>query len=219
MGTTQVVNSISVVMDRRAMALANGLIPEINLNLLKNYTVLLALYECWKYNKDFPNDEIMKENLGEFYRDTQDWNIYKKSQYSGEVLSRWFNNVMYIIPTDYNRAEFQAQYFINNDFDMTNFINKLAMKYGVFEDPIAKKHILKFLMFIKIEEIWTVLTDYSNKLIYQQIKRNDEIEKIYTDLSLKLKILTESIIEYSKLIDEKSNEYLINNYADPLKWT
>ena len=74
-------------------------------------------------------------------------------------------------------------------------------------------------MFIKIDEIWTVLTDYSNKLIYQQIKRNDEIEKIYTDLSLKLKILTESIIEYSKLIDEKSNEYLINNYADPLKWT
>lgn len=206
-------------MDHRAMVLANGLIPEINLNLLKNYTVLLALYECWKYNKDFPNDEIMKENLGEFYRDTQDWNIYKKSQYSGQVLSGWFNNVMYIVPTDYNRAEFQAQYFINNDFDMTNFINKLAMKYGVFEDPIAKKHILKFLMFIKIDEIWTVLTDYSNKLIYQQIKRNDEIEKIYTDLSLKLKILTESIIEYSKLIDEKSNEYLINNYADPLKWT
>ena len=206
-------------MDHRAMALANGLIPEINLNLLKNYTVLLALYECWKYNKDFSNDEIMKENLGEFYRDTQDWNIYKKSQYSGEVLSRWFNNVMYIIPTGYNGVGFQAQYFINNDFDMTNFINKLAMKYGVFEDPIAKKHILKFLMFIKIDEIWTVLTDYSNKLIYQQIKRNDEIEKIYTDLSLKLKILTESIIEYSKLIDEKSNEYLINNYADPLKWT
>ena len=206
-------------MDHRAMALANGLIPEINLNLLKNYTVLLALYECWKYNKDFSNDEIMKENLGEFYRDTQGWNIYKKSQYSGEVLSRWFNNVMYIIPTGYNGVGFQAQYFINNDFDMTNFINKLAMKYGVFEDPIAKKHILKFLMFIKIDEIWTVLTDYSNKLIYQQIKRNDEIEKIYTDLSLKLKILTESIIEYSKLIDEKSNEYLINNYADPLKWT
>ena len=141
-------------MDHRAMALANGLIPEINLNLLKNYTVLLALYECWKYNKDFSNDEIMKENLGEFYRDTQDLNIYKKSQYSGEVLSRWFNNVMYIIPTGYNGVGFQAQYFINNDFDMTNFINKLAMKYGVFEDPIAKKHILKFLMFIKIEETW-----------------------------------------------------------------
>ena len=206
-------------MDRRAFALANGLMPEINLNLLKNYTVLLALYECWKYNKDFPNDEIMKENLGEFYRDTQGWNIYKKSQYSGQVLSGWFNNVMYIVPTDYNRAEFQAQYFINNDFDITNFINKLAMKYGVFEDPIAKKHILKFLMFIKIEEIWIILTDYSNKLLFQQIKRNEEIENIYTDLSLKLKILTESIIEYSKLIDEKSNEYLINNYADPLKWT
>lgn len=206
-------------MDRRAMILDNGLMSEINLNLLKNYTVLLALYECWKYNKDFPNDEIMKENLGEFYRDTQDWNIYKKSQYSGQVLSGWFNNVMYIVPTGYNGVGFQAQYFINNDFDMTNFINKLAMKYGVFEDPIAKKHILKFLMFIKIEETWIILTDYSNKLLYQQIKRNEEIEKIYTDLSLKLKILTESIIEYSKLIDEKSNEYLINNYADPLKWT
>ena len=206
-------------MDRRAMALANGLMPEVNLNLLKNYTVLLALYECWKYNKDFPNDEIMKENLGEFYRDTQDWNIYKKSQYSGEVLSRWFNDLEYFIPNRFiGGGEFQAQYFINNEFDMTNFINKLAMKYGVFEDPIAKKHILKFLMFIKIEETWTVLTDYSNKLLFQQIKQNEEIEKIYTDLSLKLKILTESIIEYSKLIDEKSNEYLINNYADPLKW-
>ena len=206
-------------MDRRAMALANGLMPEVNLNLLKNYTVLLALYECWKYNKDLPNDEIMKENLGEFYRDTQGWNIYKKSQYSGEVLSRWFNDLNCFVINNGMRIEyFRADYFINNDFDMTNFINKLAMKYGVFEDPIAKKHILKFLMFIKIEETWIILTDYSNKLMYQQIKRNKEIEKIYTELSLKLKILTESIIEYSKLIDERSNEYLINNYADPLKW-
>jgi len=206
-------------MDLRAMALANGLMPEVNLNLLKNYTVLLALYECWKYNKDFPNDEIMKENLGEFYRDTQGWNIYKKSQYSGEVLSRWFNDLNCFVINNGMRIEyFRADYFINNDFDMTNFINKLAMKYGVFEDPIAKKHILKFLMFIKIEETWIILTDYSNKLMYQQIKRNEEIEKIYTELSLKLKILTESIIEYSKLIDERSNEYLINNYADPLKW-
>jgi hypothetical protein len=193
---------------------------EVNLNLLKNYTVLLALYECWKYNKDFPNDELMKENLGEFYRDTQGWNIYKKSQYSGEILSRWFNDLNYIIPTpNGNSPGFQAQYFMNTDFDMTNFINKLTMKYGVFENPVARKHILKFLMFIKIDEIWIILTDYSNKLLFQQIKRNEEIEQLFITLQTKMSILADSITKYSNLIDEKSNEYLINNYADPLKWT
>jgi len=200
-----VVNSIPVVMD---------------INLLKNYTVLLALYECWKYNKDFPNNELMKENLGEFYRDTQGWNIYKKSQYSGEILSRWFNEINYIIPTpNGNSPGFQPQYFMNTDFDMTNFVNKLTMKYGVFENPVARKHILKFLIFIKIDEIWIILTDYSNKLLFQQIKRNEEIEQLFITLQTKMSILTDSITKYSNLIDEQSNEYLKNNYADPLKWT
>jgi hypothetical protein len=193
---------------------------DINLNLLKNYTALLALYECWKYNKDFPNDELMKENLGEFYRDTQGWNIYKKSQYSGEILSRWFNEINYIIPTpNGNSPGFQPQYFMNTDFDMTNFVNKLTMKYGVFENPVARKHILKFLIFIKIDEIWIILTDYSNKLLFQQIKRNEEIEQLFITLQTKMSILTDSITKYSNLIDEQSNEYLKNNYADPLKWT
>ena len=205
-------------MDRRGMELANGLMPTVNLNLLKNYTVLLALYECWKYKKDFPNDEIMKENLGEFYRDTQGWNVYKKSQYSGEVLSMWFNDLNYFVINNGMRIDFRADYFINNEFDMTNFINKLTMKYGVFENPVARKHILKFLMFIKIDETWIVLTDYSNKLFYQQIKRNDEMEELFNTLRNKISILVDSIMNYSKLIDEKSNEYLLNNYGDPLKW-
>ena len=192
----------------------------MDINLLKNYTVLLALYECWKYNKDFPNNELMKENLGEFYRDTQGWNIYKKSQYSGEILSRWFNEINYIIPTpNGNSPGFQPQYFMNTDFDMTNFVNKLTMKYGVFENPVARKHILKFLIFIKIDEIWIILTDYSNKLLFQQIKRNEEIEQLFITLQTKMSILTDSITKYSNLIDEQSNEYLKNNYADPLKWT
>jgi hypothetical protein len=198
--------------------------------IILDFNVLYSLYECWQYNKDFPNDEILKENLGEFYIDTQGWNIYKKAQYSGEVLLRLMGNDLGLeikklqnervfieqgIKQIIIKKNLQLQQSFNGIYNNVHTyhydnIDKYLSSKGYLEDYLKHLGINNHIRFIRFVTTNFTSNPCSVVTVYEG----------YLDFSLLEKIIEEreEIFERLDIIDQKIKDKLIVEYNRRRGW-